>query len=188
MPWDSQAQRESAELGNETADTRSALGAKLASAEQELGFGAGASNPYSRAAENKQQLTNDQRGITNAAGNNLYAGSTLNAQSQARSGYDKTQKGLEDAYAGAQADYTGGTARTARDEQMGLASIKEGAIGRASSTDPAPLGVGGGPAARRGRGRVVEAQNIRRPGQARAMNAKARAINARLSSPARGRR
>lgn len=181
MPFDSTAQRESALLGNEAADARAGLAARLSGAENDLGFGSGASNPYSAAAENKTQLTNNQRGITNAAGNQLYAGSTANAQSGARSEYDKTQKGLEGQFAAAQTDYASGVAKTARDEALGMQGIREGAIERRAASKPAPLGVRGG---RAPRGRVApinEKQNIRRPAAARAMNARARAINARLN-------
>lgn len=185
MPWDSQAQRESGELGNEAADTRASLAAQYAKAQSALGFGSGASNPYSASAENKTNLTNTQRGIGTAAGNSLYSGSTLNAQSQARSGYDKTQKGLEGEFSEAQNDYTGGVARTARDESLGRSAIREGAIGRAAASEPQPLGV------RSGRGRIGgpgrDGRNVRRPAQARAMNARARAINSRLSGGARAR-
>jgi hypothetical protein len=193
MPWDSTAQRESAQLGNEAADTRSNLGAGYARAQNELGFGDGASNPYSRSAENRDLLASNKRGITNTAGNQLYAGSTLNKQSAARSEYDKTQKGLEDSFSEAQGAYTRGVAQTARDEQLGQLGIKEGAIGRAAASEPAPLAVGGGrrPGVARGRGRAPtgprEGQNIRRPGQARIINAKARAVNARING-SRGRK
>jgi len=191
MPWDSQAQRESGELGNEAADTRASLAAQYAKAQSDLGFGSGASNPYSASAENKTQLTNDQRGITNASGNQLYAGSTANAQSSARGAYDKTQKGLEDTFSEAQGAYTGGLAKTGRDESLGQSAIREGAIGRAAASEPASLGVGGGRGRGRGRGRVGgpgrDGRNVRRPGQARAMNAQARAINARVNGRGRGR-
>lgn len=176
MPWDSQAQRESAELGNEGADTRASLASRFDRTQRDLGFGTGAGDPYSAAAENKTQLTNTQRGIMNTAGNQLYAGSTANAQSAARTSYDRTQKSLESSFADAQADFTRGTAQTTRDEQLGIAGIKEGAIGRAAASEPAPLGVG------RGRGRVGairEGRNVRRPAQARAMNSQARKLNAR---------
>lgn len=196
MPWDSTAQRESAELGNEAADTRASLEAKYASAQNELGFGSGAENPYSRSAENKTQLGNNQRGITNTAGNQLYAGSTINKQSSARSEYDKNQKALEDSYAEAQAAHNRGVAQTGRDEQLGKARIAEGAVQRAAATEPEKLGVGGGPrragVVARGRGRLpggpgADGRNVRRPGQARQLNARARAINARVNAR-RGRR
>lgn len=195
MPWDSQAQRESGELGNEAADTRASLAAGYAKAQSELGFGSGAGNPYSRAAENKTQLESNQRGITNTAGNQLYAGSTLNKQSAARSSYDKNQKALEDSYAEAQNAYNRGVAKTARDESLGQSAIREGAIGRAAASEPEPLGVGGGRrkgVARRGRGRLPggpgrDGRNVRRPGQARTMNRQARAINARVNRRNRGR-
>lgn len=190
MPWDSTAQRESGELGNEAADTRASLAAGYAKAQSELGFGSGASNPYSRSAENKDTLASNQRGITNTAGNQLYAGSTLNKQSGARSDYDKNQKALEDSYAEAQSAYTRGVAKTGRDESLGQNTIREGAINRAAASEPEPLGVGGSGGRRkgvtRGRGRVSggpgrDGRNVRRPGQARTMNSQARAINSRVS-------
>lgn len=193
MPWDSTAQRESAELGNEAADTRANLAAKSQRAQSELGFGSGADNPYSKSAENKDLLASNQRGITNTAGNQLYAGSTVNKQSGARSSYDKTQKSLEDSYAEEQAAYNRGVSQTGRDEALGKARIAEGAVGRAAASEPESLGVGGGRrggvvARGRGRGRARgEGQNIRRPGQARQLNAQARAINARVKTR-RGRR
>lgn len=186
MPWDSTAQRESAALGNEAADTRVGLAASYDRAQRELGFGVGADDPYSRSAENKTTLESNKRGITNTAGNQLYAGSTANKQSAARSSYDKVQKGLEDSFADAQASYARGQARTTRDEQLGNAAIKEGAIGRAAASEPEPLGVGSGgrrAGVSRGRGRVggpgADGRNVRRPGQARRLNAQARAINAK---------
>lgn len=156
MPWDSRAQRESSELGNEAADTRVALGAAYDRTQRRLGFGVGAGDPYSAVEENKRRLTSNQRGIGTTAGKQLYSGSTLNARSQARRGYDKTQKGLEEELAEAQADYARGTAQTTRDEQLGGTGIKEGALERAAATTPKPLGVG------RGRGR-----NARKPSRGR---------------------
>ncbi len=187
MPWDSTAQRESAALGNEAADTRVDLSAGFDRTQRDLGFGVGADSPYSQSAENKDALAVNQRGITNAAGGQLYSGSTLNAQSGARSEYDKTQKSLEDSYAEAQSAYARGQARTTRDEQLGQAGIKEGAIDRAAASEPEPLGVGGRGrrgAARTGRGRVGgpgrDGRNVRRPDQARRMNAQARRLNAQV--------
>lgn len=192
MPWDSTAQREASRLGNEAADTRAGLGGEFSRVENELGFGSGADNPYSQAAALKQQHEANRRGITNTAGNQLYAGSTVNKQSAARSQYDTGEKRLEDSYAEAQAAYNRGLGRTARDESQGMLEIKEGAIGRALESDPEPLAVSSGRT--KGRGRTgfgarpgQEGQNIRRPGQARVLNSKARAINAQLNRRRRGR-
>jgi len=181
MPWDSQAQRESGALGNEASDTRASLGAGFSRAQNELGFGEGADNPYSQSAQNKDTFASNKRGITNTAGNQLYAGSTVNKQSAARSSYDTRQKQLEDSFAEAQSAHTRGVARTARDEALGQAAIKEGAIGRAAASEPEPLGVGGGRRRGRARGRITGPQNVRRPQRARAANARARAINARVN-------
>lgn len=185
LPFDSQAQRESGALGNEAADTRASLGAGFDRAQRELGLGVGADNPYSAAAENEALLATNKRGITNTAGNQLYAGSTLNKQSAARGEYDKRQKQLEDSFAEAQSAYARGLARTGRDEALGGAAIKEGAIGRAAASEPQPLGVGRGRG--RGRGQIREPRGVRRPQQARLSNSRARQLNARLNRRNRGR-
>lgn len=149
MPFDSRAQREASTLGNEAADTRASLGGEYARAQNTLGFGTGASNPYSEDAENKRVYAADRRGALNTAGNSLYSGSTLNKVSQARGRYDRAQKAIEDNIAQAQSDYASGISKTARDEALGLTGIKAGAIERAAATEPAPLAPGG----RRGRTR-----------------------------------
>lgn len=180
MPWDSTAARESAQLGAEASDARAGLGASYADAQNELGFGTGSANPYGATEENKKALATDQRGVGTTAGNNLYAGSTLNAQSQARGAYDKSQTQIEDEISKAQDDYTGGTAKLARDESINQTGIKEGALERAAASEPASRGVGS-----RGRGRVNgvrEGTNVRRPAAARQANARARAINSRLTA------
>lgn len=194
MPWDSTAQRESAELGNEAADSRASLAAKYAAAQNQLGFGSGVGSPYSLAAENKNTLDVNRRGIVNTAGNQLYAGSTVNKQSAARSGYDKNQKSLEDQFSEAQSAYNRGAAQTSRDEALGQTAIKEGVINRAAASEPEPLGVGAGRGApRTGRGRIGpprpgrEGRNVRRPAQARTLNARARGINAQINGRGRGR-
>lgn len=179
MPTDSQAQREEAGLGAESADARATIKANYDAAQSQLGFGSGADNPYGATGENKKALTVGTRGVGTTAGNSLYSGSTLNAQSQVRGAYDKTQAGINEDVASAQNDYTGGLARNARDEALGKAGIKEGALDRAAASEPAPLGVG-----RTGRGRLngpKEGTNVRRPAAARAANTRARAINTRLS-------
>lgn len=180
-PWDSQAMRESTELGNEAGDTRASLAAAYSKAQQNLGFGEGASNPYSQAAQLKQGYEANKRGIMNTAGNQLYAGSTVNAQSQARGQFDTGQKSLEDSYSEAQAAYGRGTGQIERDLQTGLAGIKEGAINRRLASEPEPLAVGAGRGRAVGRRPGREGQNIRRPQQARAVNARARALNARIN-------
>jgi hypothetical protein len=164
MPFDARAARESAELGNEAADTRASLQGNYDQAQHQLGFGVGASDPYADTALNKQRLVSDQRGVANTAGNSLYAGSTLNAVRQASSRYDRRQKEIDQNIAEAQADYTRGEAQTARDEALGDAGIKEGSIERAAASEPQPLGVGN---RRRGRGRPGAAPVRNRRGRGR---------------------
>lgn len=162
MPFDSRAARESAELGNEGADTRATLLSQYSRAQHELGFGAGAADPYAATALNREKLVNQQRGIANTAGNSLYAGSTINARRQAATGYDRRQKEIDENIAEAQNDYAHGQAQTARDEALGDAGIKEGAIERAAASEPQPLGVGPGRRRGLGRGRPGAPVNNRR--------------------------
>lgn len=163
-PFDATALRESSTLTAEGADERAALQAGYAKAQSQLGFGAGAGNPYGASEENKSNLANAQRANLNTAGNSLYSGATLNAASAARSTYDKTQKRIEDEASQAQDQYTGGIASTARDEAVGQVGIKGEAIERAAATEPAPLAPGRRKAARtpRARGRVGANLNPRR--------------------------
>lgn len=165
LPFDSQAARESAELGNEGADVRAGLAAKFAAASNELGFGTGSANPYGESQENKRGYEANRRGILNTAGNQLYAGSTVNAQSNARAAYDRAQKAIEDRYAQAQGDYTGGVAETGRQEGLGELGIKEGAIKRAEASEPAPLAAGN--RRRRGRGRVAAGSGLKQRSRGR---------------------
>lgn len=165
LPFDARAQRESGEVTTEGADTRAKLQAAYAQAQSQLGLGAGAADPYGASQENKEALTNTERGIVNGAGNSLYSGATLNRARQARSTYDKTQKRLEDEFATAQGQYTGGIAGTTRDEEVGQAGIEGESIERAAATTPVPLAVG----SRKGRGRLGarRPQNNRNRGRGR---------------------
>lgn len=165
LPFDSQAQLESAELGNEAADTRSAVLSRYTRAQGELGFGLGAGDPYSALAENRTRLESDRRGIRNTAGNQLYAGSVINAQSAARTAFDRRQKDIDSAIAEEQSDFNRGQLQTSRDEALGNAAIKEGAIKRAAATEPQPLAPGRG--RRRGRGRMMPAPRGNRRGRGR---------------------
>lgn len=142
--------REAAELGNTSSDTRVSLAASYDRAQRRLGFGVGAGDPYTSESENKEALTNRNRGIGTTAGNSLYAGSTLNARSQARSTYDKNQKDIEEKEAEARSDYQTGNAQTTRNEETGQLGIKGEALDRKTATEPQPLAV----RPRRGRGRT----------------------------------
>lgn len=166
MPFDSRAARESAELGNEAADTRASLLDQFNRAQHDLGFGSGAGDPYGATALNRDKLASDQRGVANTAGNSLYAGSTINARRQAASRYDRRQKEIGQDVAEAQTSFARGQAQTARDEATGQTGIKEGAIERVAASEPQPLA----PGRRRGRGRAgggAPANNRRNRGRGR---------------------
>lgn len=149
MPWDSTAQREASGLGNEAADTRATLSNRWQQQQEEMGLGEGASNPYSHASQLARERDNNQRGVVNTAGNNLYSGSTVNAQRQTERQYDEGFNQLTAAYDRNKAAYERGTGKTDRDYQLGMAAIKEGALNRALASEPQPLAPGGGAGARR---------------------------------------
>lgn len=184
LPFDSTAQREASVLGNEAADTRANLAAKLSRSEFDLGFGQGADNPYGDTTLNRDQLAQGLRASVNGSGRQLYAGSTLNKQSAARGQYDRNQKEIEDSIAEAQAGYNEGRARTQRDTALGLAGIKEGAIERRLATEPKPLAV---PA--RGRRRAPARRGRALPGvprqPIRLTPQQAQKINARINGRGR---
>jgi hypothetical protein len=141
LPYDAQAQYESAKLGNEAGDTRASLASNYAKAQSDLGFGLGADNPYSSEAENRRRLAADQRGILNTAGNQLYSGATANARSQAASRYDQREKAIQEKIGEAANAYNAGTAQVGREEQTGRLGIGAGAIERKAATAPQPLAV-----------------------------------------------
>ncbi|HEX7246424.1 MAG TPA: hypothetical protein VF245_12765 [Solirubrobacterales bacterium] len=164
MPWDSTAQREASGLGNEAADTRASLSNRWQQQQEEMGLGEGASNPYSHASQLARERDNNQRGVTNTAGNNLYSGSTVNAQRQTQSQYDEGFNQLTAAYDRSKQAFERGSGKTERDYQQGMAAIKEGAINRALASEPQPLAPGGGGGARRaGRRAPARRAPARRP-------------------------
>ena len=158
MPWDSQAERESAELGNEAADTQTSLGADYERFQRELGFGVGADNPYSQVAQLKERRDNNRRGTLNTAGNQIYAGSTVNRLRGANRQYDVGYQQAQDQFAQAQAAYGRGVGSTQRDTQQGLSRIQEGALNRKVASEPQPLAV---PNRGRGRGRGAARPTLR---------------------------
>jgi len=161
MPYDSTAEREGAELGNEAGDTRAQLTNQFVRAQEDLGFGAGATNPYSSAALLARERAASQRGNLNTAGNSLYAGSTLNAARETETRYDEGRKKLEASYDRARTDYEQGGQETERDYKLGLAKIKEGALNRALEREPAPVAPG------RRAGNRVRGAGHRQPGRGR---------------------
>lgn len=169
MPLDGQAIQESALLGENAADTRAAIAARYAAAQNNLGFGTGVGNPYSKSAENQRTFAASSRAVPNTAGAQLYSGSTLNAMSEARARYDRNQKAIEAAEGEEENAFNTGNAETAREEALGKTSIAENAIDRAAKSEPALLAVPGSRRAKRtGRGRGLRAgRNVNARGRGR---------------------
>lgn len=144
LPIDARAIGEESELGLERTSRLADVTAQQRDLEDQYGFGAGASNPYSDAARLARERDAGQRGALNTAGNQIYAGSTINKERGVAAAYDRNRQALEASYNSKQ-DQLGRTqAETGQAYQLGLGRIKEGALERALSSEPAPLAVGNG--------------------------------------------
>lgn len=155
MPWDSQATLESAGGYRNAQDKLAGLRGNWDAEQRSIGLGAGyENNPYSQASLLVRQREIGTRGTINRAGNQLYAGSTVNRLGGVERGYNE-------GYAHLSEDYE---ARRAREEREELATQHEvqqqqeeaqlAAIERAreeapepapvAEAAPAPSGGGGG--------------------------------------------
>jgi hypothetical protein len=80
MPWDAIATAEDAGSQRKSSEGLAGAAAERDFKERQYGLGAGynVNNPYSQAALLESQHVAGRRGSVNAAGNQLYAGSTIN--------------------------------------------------------------------------------------------------------------
>jgi hypothetical protein len=100
-PWDLAASQSEANAQRNYGNTLAQIGSNWALTQQEYGlegpYADAANNPYSKATLLQRSYDNARRGTTNSAGNQLYAGSTVNAQNantfSYNEGYDALQKG-----------------------------------------------------------------------------------------------
>lgn len=107
LPWDGAAANDEAGAGRRLANTVTGLQAGWVRTQQDFGLEGSwadpASNPYSRATLLQRSYDNARRGTTNSAGNQLYAGSFINAQNQNTHQFNLGRDELQKSYAEAQA-------------------------------------------------------------------------------------
>jgi hypothetical protein len=157
VPWDSGAETSAQGLGLQYANRQAGLSGDQTYEEEQTGIGAnGANNPYSDAAMLKRQRDIGNRGAVNGAGNQLYAGSTVNAVRGVAGAYDRNLKGLEASFARNQELRRRQQQEAEADYQTGLGSIQESALDRAVESPSEPVAPGRPrpkPKPRKGRGR-----------------------------------
>lgn len=145
-PWDAQAEREWGGGENKYRDKMAGIQGDWAYRQEWYGLG-GASNPYSQAALLQHRHEVDNRTVMNSAGNQLYAGSTVDRHAAADRTFDVAYKQLEAAYAAENAKREREEAEARHEWEDEQAAIREGAVGRAEEVEPPPApeeGGGGG--------------------------------------------
>jgi hypothetical protein len=153
LPWDSTAERNSGSLLRERNDAVTGGAADWQGQQEELGLGAGAGNPYSKMATLGNQRDIGNRAVRNSAGNQLYAGSTVNASRGVASAYDRGRQSIEAAFARGQAAYEQRKREAETGYESGLGELQEGALNRAIAQTPQAAPLGRRKRRQRGRGR-----------------------------------
>jgi hypothetical protein len=144
-PWDAQAESEAGEAETAFNTKEAELAGNWTAREGYYGFGAnGANNPYSQASLLATHHEWNERGVLNGAGNQLYAGSTVNAHRQETGRYTTSYGQLLQAYEDEKAAKEREETAAGSAYETALKNAGLGAIGRASATEPEPVAAGGG--------------------------------------------
>jgi len=110
-----------------------------------IGLGAGyENNPYSQASLLQRQREIGNRGTINRAGNQLYAGATVNRLGGVERGYNEGRYNLEQSLAAKEAGWNQQRQEAEAKQQEAQLAAQEGALERAANEAPAPAPVGGG--------------------------------------------
>jgi len=142
-PWDAQAEREAGESQTSYGDQLAMLQGNWQAREDWYGLGA-TNNPYSQASLLQRRHEVEQRGVLTGSGNQLYAGSTVNARAATDRRYSVDREALEAQFAAesSQHEREQEALQHARGAEGGR--IKEGAIGREEEREPPPAPLGPG--------------------------------------------
>ncbi len=149
MPWDIAAANDEADAQRRLSNTLSGLDAGWIGTENEYGLAPGfnnyASNPYSRAALLQRSYDDARRGTLNSAGNQLYAGSYINAENTNTHDFSLGRDELEKARGRAYSEYIGNKAHAEDEYREALSNAAWARIqaGLESEPEPAPYGGGG---------------------------------------------
>jgi hypothetical protein len=163
MPWDSSATDAVNVAGMSYGNAISAIGANEDFTKRNIGIGAGyENNPYSQASLLVRQKEIGSRGTINRAGNQLYAGSTVNRLGGVERGYGEGRYNLEQQLAADEAKWGAQRNEAAQIQQEKELAAQEAAIQRANETAPEPAPVGPAPSGGGGGGKKGKAPKFKR--------------------------
>lgn len=133
LPWDSISTLESGSSQRRQGDTMSQIASERDRSERYYGIGEGynVNNPYSQAAQLMAQHNAGRLGTVNAAGNQLYAGSTINHLRGVDNRYNVARNSLDERRADSLAGFQQGELRAQREGEEGAEDAQIGAIERA---------------------------------------------------------
>lgn len=144
MPWDSQATMEEAGSYRNASDKLAGLRGNWDAEQRSIGIGQGyENNPYSQASLLQRQREIGNRGTINRAGNQLYAGSTVNRLGGVERGYQEGRSQLQERYEARRAQVEREEQATQNEIQTEREQAQIEAIRRAEEQAPAPAPVSG---------------------------------------------
>lgn len=143
MPWDAQATLETAGAYRNASDKLAGLRGNWDAEQRSIGIGQGyENNPYSQASLLQRQREIGNRGAINSAGNQLYAGSTVNHLGQVERGYSEGRAHLQESYEARRAQVEREELATQHEIQAEQEQAQLEAIRRAEEAAPEPAPVG----------------------------------------------
>lgn len=153
MPWDVAAANSEADAVQGRNNALTGLGSGWLRKQQEYGLEGPwadyASNPYSRASLLQRSYDNAKRGSLNTAGNQLYAGSYVNAQNSNTHNFNLGHDELQKAYDSDYAQYQGGRQAAEDQYRSELAQAGWDRVNAGLSMEPEPAPVPGAPPAKK---------------------------------------
>lgn len=144
MPWDAQATLETAGAYRNASDKLAGLRGNWDAEQRSIGIGQGyENNPYSQASLLQRQREIGNRGAINRAGNQLYAGSTVNHLGQVERSYSEGRAHLQEQYEARRAQVEREELATQHEIQAEQEQAQLEAIRRAEEAAPEPAPVAG---------------------------------------------
>jgi len=145
MPWDSLSTAQGGMAERNYGNSLAGIASNEDFERRRIGLGAGyENNPYSQASLLQRQREIGNRGTINRAGNQLYAGSTVNRLGTVERGYNEGRYNLEQSLAAKEAGWGQQRQEAEAKQQEAQLAAQEGALERAANEAPAPAPVGGG--------------------------------------------
>lgn len=146
MPWDSMATADVGGAYRNASDKLAGLQGNWDAEQRTYGIGPGfENNPYSKASLLQRQREIGQRGNLNRAGNQLYAGSTLNRAGGIDRDFSEGRAHLQESYEARRAQVEREELATQHELQSEQERAQAEAIQRAEESAPEPIAAYGAP-------------------------------------------